>query len=43
MSEAPPLDTLRQVETPEGVALVLNGTTSISEISRTVDLTGRFN
>ncbi len=27
----------------EGVALVLNGTTSISEISRTVDLTGRFN
>ena len=27
----------------EGVALVLNGTTSIAEVSRSVDLTGRFN
>ncbi|MEO7728770.1 MAG: GspE/PulE family protein [Burkholderiales bacterium] len=27
----------------EGVALVLNGTSSIAEISRSVDLTGRFN
>ncbi len=26
----------------EGVSLVLNGTTSLAEISRTVDLTGRF-
>ena len=27
----------------EGIALVLNGTSSIAEISRSVDLTGRFN
>src|SRR3954469_21677777 len=27
----------------EGIALILNGTSSIAEISRSVDLTGRFN
>ena len=26
----------------EGVALMLNGTTSLAEVSRSVDLTGRF-